>query len=83
MPAVAAKVAFELAAPPVAEETAAVVAAAAAAAAVVFVAPEGTPASNQTNLNCVVDKLQLPVSNTADQFGVQNCSAVQSSKGLT
>jgi hypothetical protein len=57
VPAVAAIVAFG--APPVAEDTAAVVAAAAAAAAVAFVAPEDTPASNQTALNCVVDKLQL------------------------
>ena len=77
MPVVAAKVTFELAAPPVAEETAAVVAAAAAAAAVVFVTPEDTPASNQANLNCVVDKPQLPI------WCPINCSALQSSKGLT
>ena len=50
MPAVAAIVAFEFAAPPVAEEIAAVVAAAAAAAAVAFVAPEDTPATSQTML---------------------------------
>ena len=61
MPAVAAMVAFELAAPPVAEDTAAVVAAAAAAAAVAFVAPEDTPASIQTALKCVVYKAQLPI----------------------
>ncbi len=58
MPAVAAIVAFELAAPP--EDIAAVVAAAAAAAAVAFVAPEDTPASIQTAHNCVIDKPQLP-----------------------
>ncbi len=73
MPAVAAVVAFEFAAPPDAEETAAVVAAAAAAAAVAFVAPEGAPASNQTALNCVVDKLQLAI------WCPINCSAIQSS----
>ncbi len=61
MPAVAAIVAFEFAAPPVAEDTAAVVAAAAAAAAVAFVAPEDTPATNQTAFKCVIDKLQLAI----------------------
>ncbi len=66
-------VAFESAAPPVAEETAAVVAAAAAAAAVAFVAPEDTPATNQTALDWAVDKLQL-----ASWHRVQ-CSATQGS----
>ncbi len=75
MPAVAAIVAFEFAALPDAEETAAVVAAAAAAAAVAFVAPEDTPATNQTALNCVVDKLQL-----ASWYRIQR-SAPQSSDG--